>query len=255
MEHIDGETLDARIGGKPMEVEDILNIGFQRADALDEAHKHGIVHRDIKPHNIMITSRGDAKVLDFGLAHITVQARSESTTQVKTGSGVILGTIQFMSPEQALGKKIDYRSDIFSLGVVLYQMATGRVPFLGETPSQTIGLILQKEPEAIARFNYNIPPELERIIRKCLEKDTDRRYQSARELLVDLKNLKRDLEFWAPQETARRKYRSLILVALLVLYSGIIVFLLLSNKPASDAAFRCCFALSELREKGRGIHQ
>ena len=135
-------------------------------------------------------------MLDFGLAKVTrpegAAGSSDISTLVKTETGVVMGTVQYMSPEQVLGKEVDHRTDIFSLGVVLYEMATGRLPFAGTSTSETMDRILHGQPEAIARFNYNVPGELERIIRKCLEKDRERRYQSARDLLIDLKNLKRD---------------------------------------------------------------
>ena len=195
MEYIEGQTLTAKIGGRPLTPSEIVDIGLQVADALDEAHSKGITHRDIKPANIMITPRGQLKVLDFGLAKITRpegQAVTDLSTVVSTETGVVMGTVQYMSPEQVLGQEMDHRTDIFSLGVVLYEMATGRLPFAGTSSSETTDRILHGQPDAIARFNYSVPPELERIVRKCLEKDRERRYQSARELLIDLKNLKRD---------------------------------------------------------------
>ncbi len=176
MEYVEGRTLSAKIDGKPL-------------------ISHGITHRDIKPGNIMVTTRGQAKVLDFGLAKFRAtkaEELSEVMTAVQTTPGLVLGTVQYMSPEQALGQIIDHRSDIWSFGVVLYEMVTGRRPFSGATPTETIENIRHRQPEAVARFNYGVPDDLERIIRKCLEKDRERRYQSARELFVDLKNLKRD---------------------------------------------------------------
>jgi serine/threonine protein kinase len=144
----------------------------------------------------MITARRQAKVLDFGLAKVTVREPEHITNDMatvgKTDPGVVMGTVQYMSPEQALGREVDHRTDIFSLGVVLYEMSTGRLPFSGASTSETIDQITHSQPDAIARFNYGVPAELERIIRKCIEKQPDRRYQSARELLVDLRNLKRD---------------------------------------------------------------
>ena len=194
MEFVEGQTLAAKINGHPLETGEIVDIGSQIADALDEAHSKGITHRDIKPANVMLTPRGQVKVLDFGLAKIGKPQTVESnvSTLVPTTPGVVLGTVPYMSPEQALGHEVDHRSDLFSLGVVLYEMATGRLPFAGANTSETLNRILHSQPEAMARFNYDVPAELERMVRKCLEKERDRRCQSARELLVDLKNLKRD---------------------------------------------------------------
>src|SRR5262245_16144607 len=195
MEYVEGQTLAARISGRPLKVSEIVDIGSQIADALDEAHGKGITHRDIKPANVMITPRGQVKVLDFGLAKMTRALQpisNDISTQAKTEPGMVMGTVPYMSPEQALGREVDHRSDLFSLGVALYEMATGRLPFAGANSSETLDRILHAQPEAMARFNYDAPAELERIVLKCLEKDREQRYQSARELLVDLKNLKRD---------------------------------------------------------------
>jgi serine/threonine protein kinase/sugar lactone lactonase YvrE len=196
MEYVEGRTLGDKISGRPLPTAEIVDIGIQVADALDEAHQKGITHRDIKPANLMLTSREQVKILDFGLAKVTQPEGqpigSDISTVMKTETGVVMGTVQYMSPEQVLGKEVDHRTDIFSLGVVLYEMATGRLPFTGTSSSETIDRVLHGQPEAIARFNYEVPAELERINRKCLEKDRERRYQSARDLLIDLKNLKRD---------------------------------------------------------------
>jgi two-component system LytT family response regulator len=195
MEYIEGETLESRLSGDPLPFAEIISIGTQVADALDAAHARGIVHRDIKPANLMIGARGHVKVLDFGLAKIlpppSAVTRSEIATQFLTSGGVVLGTVAYMSPEQALGRDVDHRTDLFSLGVVLYRMSTGKLPFVGSTASETLARILQSPPEAIGRLNYELPEEFERLVRKSLEKDRERRYQSARELLVDLKNLER----------------------------------------------------------------
>jgi two-component system, LytTR family, response regulator len=212
MEFIEGSPLQSRIDGKPLAVPEISGIGAQIADALDAAHAKGIVHRDIKPANIMITPRGHVKVLDFGLAKLVPASHGLSQTQMETrvsAAGMLLGTVQYMSPEQALGREVDHRSDIFSLGVVLYQMSTGRVPFAGSTPSETIARILEAQPEAMARFNYDLPEELDRIVRKCLEKDRERRYQSARDVMVDLKELAREHEA-APAPHAPSTIRAVI---------------------------------------------
>src|SRR6266404_2041599 len=202
MEYVEGEPLSKKIGGRPMETVEIVTLGIQIARSLDEAHSKGITHRDIKPQNIIVTPDAEVKVLDFGLAKlrsISSQADltpdSELATKVKTSPGVVMGTVNYMSPEQAMGRDVDHRTDIFSFGVVLYEMATGRVPFSGASLTETIDRIAHAQPEAIARFNYSVPAELEVIIKKALRKSRDERYQSARDLLVDLRDLERELEF------------------------------------------------------------
>lgn len=188
MEYVEGVTLESRLENGALGLREILEIAGQVADALEEAHACGITHRDIKPANIMITPRGHVKVLDFGLAKMT---RRESASDPRTDTGLVLGSVQYMSPEQAMGKPVDHRTDLFSLGIVLYQMGAGRLPFSAESAAETVTQILHAEPEAMARFNLEIPAELERMVRKCLEKERDYRYQSARDLRVDLENLKR----------------------------------------------------------------
>ncbi len=192
MEYVEGEPLSARIAQGPVPPFDVIRVGIETADALDAADSKSIVHRDIKSANLMITPRGHVKVLDFGLAKLQPTRLDNQETRQLTQAGLLLGTVQYMSPEQALGRDVDHRSDLFSLGVVLYEALTGRLPFAGATPSETIARIMHSPPDAIARFNYEVPPELDRVIRKCMEKERERRYQSARELLVDLKNLERD---------------------------------------------------------------
>ncbi len=196
MEYVEGEPLSVRLSRGPLNFSELLSVGIQVADALDHAHSKSIVHRDIKPSNLMLTPRGHLKVLDFGLAKLETSNHRAGIhvqeTQVMTSVGVVMGTVAYMSPEQALGRDVDHRTDLFSLGVVLYEMATARLPFPGSTPSETMARILGSQPDAIARFNYDLPEALDRVVRKCLEKDRERRYQSARELLVDLKNLERD---------------------------------------------------------------
>jgi serine/threonine protein kinase len=192
MEYVEGTPLSARVAEGPLSVRQIIQIGIEAADALDSAHAKGIIHRDIKPANLMLTPRGHVKILDFGLAKIESAKRPSEETQLMTTTGLVLGTVQYMSPEQALGREVDARTDIFSLGVALYEMATGRLPFAGGNAPETMARILHSQPDAIARFNYDLPVELELAIRKCLEKDRERRYQSARDLVIDLKNLERD---------------------------------------------------------------
>jgi two-component system, LytTR family, response regulator len=213
MEFIEGEPLDRRIDGRPLPVDDIGQIGAQIADALDAAHAKGIVHRDIKPANLMITPRGIVKVLDFGLAKVMERQppmQSQMATRTLSAAGELIGTVAYMSPEQALGHPVDHRTDIFSLGVVLYQMATGRSPFEGSSPSETIARILGAQPEAIARFNYEVPEDLDRIVRKCLEKDRERRYQSVRDVMVDLKGLARERDTAGPRRQPGAKIRAVI---------------------------------------------
>jgi len=207
MEYVDGEVLSYRIDRRTLPTDDAIDIAMQTADALEEAHKAGIIHRDVKSSNLIITERGMVKMLDFGLAKVIQENISidsaDPTVAIggKTAVGVVLGTVSYMSPEQALGHDLDTRSDLFSYGVVLYEMLTGKLPFEGTNPTEIVDSIIHKEPVAIARYNYDVPPELERIVRKCLEKDRDRRYQNAREVWTDLHNLRRDAEAGAVRVT------------------------------------------------------
>jgi eukaryotic-like serine/threonine-protein kinase len=198
MEYVEGQTLAARINGQPLPVDEIVEIGSQIADALGEAHGKGITHRDIKPANVMLNERGQVKVLDFGLAKIARPAllalASDISTLARTASGVVMGTAPYMSPEQARGLEVDARSDIWSLGVLLYEMVAGCRPFAGSTPSDTMAAILDKEPLSLSQHSSDLPVELERIVAKALEKDREARYQSAKELLGDLRRLKQDLD-------------------------------------------------------------
>jgi serine/threonine-protein kinase len=197
-ELIKGETLRERLGGEGLTLGETLDVALQVAAALSAAHEAGIVHRDIKPENIMLRDDGLVKVLDFGLAKLTekrpepLDSEGETRMQVKTSPGVVLGTVAYMSPEQARGKPVDARSDIWSLGVVVYEMLTRRRPFAGETPTDSMAAILAFEP---APLDEDTPTELQRIIRKALQKKADERYQTVKDFLLDVKNLKRELEF------------------------------------------------------------
>jgi eukaryotic-like serine/threonine-protein kinase len=198
-EFIEGETLRQRIRAG-MKLADILDVAIQAASALAAAHAAGIIHRDIKPENIMVRSDGYIKVLDFGLAKLTEPRNSLSDPDlptkpmINTDAGTVMGTAVYMSPEQAKGAQLDVRTDMWSLGAVLYEMVTGHVPFIGETPTETISLILQKEPPPLTRYAREVPAELERIVSKALTKNCEERYQSAKDLLIDLRNLRRKLE-------------------------------------------------------------
>src|ERR1051326_8299171 len=201
MEYVEGQPLDRKIGGRPLAIVESLDIANQITDALDEAHGKGITHRDIKSSNIMITPRGRVKVLDFGLAKVTQSGAtpeqisdSEVATRVKTSPGVVMGTVNYMSPEQASGKEVDARTDIWSVGVVLYEMVTGRLPFEGATPSHVIVAILEKEPPPLSTFVPNVPEALDWIVTETLTKDASERTQTARELLKKLQRLKQRVD-------------------------------------------------------------
>src|SRR5262249_25914030 len=202
MEMLEGETLKKKIAGRPLDTEMVFDVGIKTATALKQEHATSIIHRDIKPANIFVTKLGHAKILDFGLAKLASVAGSVGLTEMPTAAteelvttpGIAVGTISYMSPEQARGEELDSRTDLFSFGAVLYEMATGRMAFPGSNAAVIHEAVLNRAPTPVGRVNPDLPPELERIITKALEKDRKLRYQSASELCADLRRLGRDMD-------------------------------------------------------------
>ena len=199
MEYVEGVTLRQRMKNQALKLGDVLDIAIQIAEALTAAHETGIVHRDIKPENVMIRPEGYVKILDFGLAKLTERHKSALQTTMSTllfqsSPGTVIGTAAYMSPEQARGVAVDERTDIWGLGVVLYEMASGNAPFTGETPTDVVVAIVEKEQVPISRHVEGIPTELERIVKKALRKDRNERYQIVKELAIDLRSLRKELE-------------------------------------------------------------
>lgn len=203
MEFVDGETLAARVAKGPLPVREVVEIGLQVADALEEAHSRGIVHRDIKSANLMRTERGLVKVLDFGLAKFVSAPALDATRAQMTVAGMVLGTVSYMAPEQALGRPIDQRADLFSLGVVLYELATGRMPFEGTSPMEIVDHILHQTPPPPSRFSTGVPASFDAVVSRALEKEPGLRYQSARQLCDDLKVVAVELDAAVPRGTSR----------------------------------------------------
>lgn len=248
MEYVEGRTLNLITENLPLSNEELLNIAMQVADALDEAHRKGVVHRDIKPSNLIRSSRGQTKILDFGLAKLSAAAKTKfastvsngAPTESGSGAGIAVGSLPYMSPEQALGREVDARTDIFSFGAVLYEMATGRRAFLGATPAAIFDAILNRAPQAPRLLNPNLSEALDRIIRRCLEKDPGMRYQTARDLLADLKIAEREgsLPVAGYVKPSARAWAIVAIAALTVAGAAILGWYVARQRPDPAATTR-----------------
>jgi serine/threonine protein kinase len=243
MEYLEGQTLNKKINGKSLDLLIVLGIANEIVEALAQAHLNNIIHRDIKPSNVMINNKYHVTLFDFGLAKIYPISRpkipSDSPTVLHTRVGIVMGTVQYMSPEQASGSETDCRTDIFSMGVLIYEMATGRLPFPGTSRTEIINNIIHSQPEPPSRLNADVPPELERIIFKCLEKEPDRRYQHASDLSVDLRNLIRDYKSESNKSIGfvnHRTWQSIVAITILTIVVVIGAGLYLRWKSGQDTA-------------------
>ncbi len=239
-EFIEGQTLRQRMSGAKLTAEEVLDVAVQTASALVAAHQAGIVHRDIKPENIMLRPDGYVKVLDFGLAKLTENQRrtddteAETLANVSTDAGIVMGTVSYMSPEQARGQRVDERTDIFSLGVVIYEMVAGRQPFAGETKSDVLAAILTRQPQPLASHLKQMPEALELIVKKALMKERENRYQTAAEMLTDLRGLKKRLEFEAEHKSKFKISKAVLFASILVLCVALVAFWALRGKQVQE---------------------
>jgi serine/threonine protein kinase/tetratricopeptide (TPR) repeat protein len=237
MEYVEGELLSARVAKGPLAIRDVVEIGLQVTDALDEAHSRGIIHRDVKSANLMRTDRGLVKVLDFGLAKFIKGPDSESTrvTQPQvTMAGTVVGTVSYMAPEQALGHPVDHRTDLFSLGVVLFELATGRIPFVGGSPTEIIDRILHEIPPPPSRFAASIPASFDAVVARALEKSPTFRYQSARDMQQDLREVARELDTAVPRTTSSRAAANHGAAPAMERSVAVMTFANITREPADD---------------------